>query len=171
MACLDAALEPKKEEKGTVGTKPGIIPGDVSLPRGVNERRPRSIDVTIVNPQSASICQEAAISQGYAARKGEATKYTKYAEELQKNNRRFTAFALESMGGFGAEARSFLWRVAAEAADRARRNKAEVFRDYAERISIQVVKGAARAAIRRGTMLLPRGAERLKIEGSKAEAA
>ncbi|KAJ9442903.1 hypothetical protein DIPPA_31097, partial [Diplonema papillatum] len=152
MACLDAALEPKKEEKGTVGTKPGIIPGDVSLPRGVNERRPRSIDVTIVNPQSASICQEAAISQGYAARKGEATKYTKYAEELQKNNRRFTAFALESMGGFGAEARSFLWRVAAEAADRARRNKAEVFRDYAERISIQVVKGAARAAIRRGTI-------------------
>ncbi|KAJ9463193.1 hypothetical protein DIPPA_30758 [Diplonema papillatum] len=137
LACSDAALNPIREEKHTLGTRPGLVPGDVSLPRGVNERRPRSVDVTIVNPMAPSVCKEAAKHPGYAARLGEAEKYCKYAKEMGRNNRTLTAFALESFGGFGAEARGFLRRVAGEAAKRARLDKAGVYRDYAERISIQ----------------------------------
>ncbi|KAJ9461710.1 Retrotransposable element SLACS 132 kDa protein [Diplonema papillatum] len=150
LACSDAALNPIREEKHTLGTRPGLVPGDVSLPRGVNERRPRSVDVTIVNPMAPSVCKEAAKHPGYAARLGEAEKYCKYAKEMGRNNRTLTAFALESFGGFGAEARGFLRRVAGEAAKRARLDKAGVYRDYAERISIQVVKAAARSVLRRG---------------------
>ncbi|KAJ9448856.1 hypothetical protein DIPPA_10056 [Diplonema papillatum] len=66
------------------------------------------------------------------------------------NDRRLTAFALESFGGLGAEARGFLLNVASLAAERTNHDEASTYRGYAERVSIKVVRGAAAAINRRG---------------------
>ncbi|KAJ9435292.1 hypothetical protein DIPPA_17887, partial [Diplonema papillatum] len=150
LACADAALDPRKEEKHTVSGSTARIPGDVSLPRGVNERRPRWVDVTVMNPQAASYRKGAAKTVGYTARVGEELKHRKYAEDTKDNDRRLTAFAMESFGGMGAEARGFLLNVASLVAERTNQDKASTYRGYAERVSIRVVRGAAAAINRRG---------------------
>ncbi|KAJ9435474.1 hypothetical protein DIPPA_12771 [Diplonema papillatum] len=103
-----------------------------------------------MNPQAASYRKGAAKTVGYTARVGEELKHRKYAEDTKDNDRRLTAFAMESFGGMGAEARGFLLNVASLVAERTNQDKASTYRGYAERVSIRVVRGAAAAINRRG---------------------
>ena len=84
----------------------------------------RWVDVTVRHPLAGSPAevQRAAKRAGEAARRGEREKHTRYPGD------RLTAFAVESYGRIGAEARQWLRKLAAELPDDVR--AAEMTRAY-----------------------------------------
>eukprot|EP01064_Diplonema_japonicum_P028695 TRINITY_DN4468_c0_g1_i1.p1 TRINITY_DN4468_c0_g1~~TRINITY_DN4468_c0_g1_i1.p1 ORF type:complete len:291 (+),score=75.27 TRINITY_DN4468_c0_g1_i1:38-910(+) len=85
-------------------------------------------------------------------------------EACKEAHKQFRPFAVETFGGLAGQAREFLKEVASEAAKRTRRHRVEVFNDMKAAVSAAVVKGVARAAIRKGKVLV----EKMELD-SEAE--
>ncbi len=109
--CREALLSPTTEERGLLREDVGNRPADIFIPdfngHGV------CIDVTVVS----SLKQDAQ-APGVNAAQAEDNKNQKYRDNCSKNGFHFIPFVIESLGGFGRQALTFLDKLAVMLAER-----------------------------------------------------
>ena len=136
--CRTAHLAPRIEEQSD-----NIRPGDVFLPRWAGIR-PAAIDVSVVNPLRAGAVAKSAQEQGATAAATAETKSKKYASYVATNNVSFIPFIMETYGGLGIEAISFVKRLATQVA-RHRGTEYKMEKKHLfQKLSLTLQRGVAR---------------------------
>lgn len=99
------------------------------------------VDGSVAHPGAPSHCSSAAFTRLHAAKTREARKISLYKSLAAKENCKFAPFVLESYGGFGVHAKSFMDEMVRQANDHGQPSVIR-FRDYAYRcLSICLLNG------------------------------
>ena len=117
-------------------------PGDVTLHNWVNGRTV-AVDVTVVSPVVNTVVRSAALKGGAAAAAAEARKDKHALEACRTQNIDFLPLALESFGGYGRRALSFIRQLAHFVAQRSGRTRSEETRYLFQSISVELQRGNA----------------------------
>ena len=104
--CSEAALSPTAENSW-LSPNGNLRPADVWLPTYQNGKGV-AIDVVITHPLQPLYLTKSVERWGVAAEAAEEEKKKKYTEDCRKEGFCFMPFAVESLGGLGKEAISFL---------------------------------------------------------------
>ena len=115
LACRSAALSPVLEAKG-LSESNRRRPGDIFIPNWAHGS-PAAVDVTLTCRLQSAIINRAAEEVGYACKLAEERKLDASVEPCQQSGFEFIPLALETSGGFGTSATSFLTVLAERCAD------------------------------------------------------
>ena len=125
-AAARALLAPREEAANTIHT--GERPADVLIPHWIGPKA-MCIDVSIVSPHGRSALGRTTTTAAEQAKKLKVSKYRAWCEML------FTPFILETTGGWGAQTKHIITRLARETADITRQDIPSAIRDFRDRIS------------------------------------
>ena len=146
-ACRSAGLSPVLEAKGLSATS-RRRPGDVFIPNW-KHGSPAAVDVTLTCPLQSTVINKAAEEVGYACKLAEERKFAASAELCQQSGLDFIPLALETSGGFGSCATSFLTVLAERCADNNMRDRVIEKRQLFQRINVAVHRSNANMILSR----------------------
>ena len=138
-ACRSAGLSPVLEAKG-LSESSRRRPGDIFIPNWAHGS-PAAVEVTLTCPLQSTLITRAAAEVGYACKLAEEPKLAASAELCQQSCFEFIPLALESRGGFGTSATSFLTVLAERCADNNLRDCVAEKLQLFQRINLAVHRG------------------------------
>ena len=148
-ACRSAGLSPVLEAKG-LSEPSRRRPGDIFFPNWAHGS-PAAVDVTLtcpLQPTQSTVSKRATEEVGYACKLAEERKFAAWAELCQQSGFDFIPLALETSGGFGPSATSFLTVLAERCADNLRDSAAEKHQLF-QRINVAVHRSNANMVLSR----------------------
>ena len=117
-------------------------PGDIFIPIWAHGS-PAAVDVTLTCPLQSTLINRAAEEVGYVCKLAEERKLAASAELCQQSGFEFIPLALETSGGFGTSATSFLTLLSERCADNNLRDRAAEKRQLFQRINVAVHRSNA----------------------------
>ena len=145
-ACRSASLSPVLE--ATLSESSRRRPGDIFIPNWAHGS-PAAVDVTLTCPLHSTLINRAAEEVGYACKLAEERKLAASAELCQQSGFEFLPLALETIGGFGTSATSFLTLLSERCADNNLRDRAAEKRQLFQRINVAVHRSNANMVLSR----------------------
>jgi hypothetical protein len=127
-------------------------PGDVFLDSD-EDGQPLALDVTVTSPLAATTLQHAAITAGSAAAAAERRKRAQNTADCQAVGIRFLPLAVETFGGWGADALRFFQTVAGRVADRTGQPRNSCFASLFQELAVRLQRGNAHMLLRRAPLL------------------
>ena len=143
-ACRSAGLSTVPESRG-LSESSRRRPGDIFIPNW----SPAALDVTLTCPLQSTLINRAAEEVGYACKLAEERKLAASTELCQQSGFEFIPLALETSGGFGTSATSFLTLLAERCADNNLRDRAAEKRQLFQRINVAVHRSNANMVLSR----------------------
>ena len=149
-ACRSAGLSPVLEAKGLSDTS-HRRPGDVFIPNW-KHGSPAAVDVTLTCPLQSTVINRAAEEVGYACKLAEERKFAASAQLCEQSGIDFIPLAMETSGGFGSRATSFLTVLAERCADNNMRDRIAEKRELFQRINVAIHRSNANMLLSRITV-------------------
>ena len=146
-ACRSAGLSPVLEAKG-LSESSRRRPGDIFIPNW-SHGSPAAVDVTLTCPLQSTFINRAAEEVGYACKLAEDRKLAASVKLCQQSGFEFIPLALETSGGFGTSATSFLTVLAEVCADNNLRDRAAEKLQLFQRINVTVHRSNAKMVLSR----------------------
>ena len=150
-AAASAALGPRREVP--VSGNSQSRPADVYIPNW-NRGRPAALDLTVISPLQRATLREAATAAGHALAIAKRRKLSHHLTECQRHGIDFLPLAVESLGGWEADAEKQIDEIARFQTIRASNPHAR--RHLWQRLGIVLQKGNAALLARRSPTQLSR---------------
>ena len=146
-ACRSAGLSPVLEAKG-LSESSRRRPGDIFIPNWAHGS-PAAVDVTVTCPLQSTLINRAAKEVGYACKLAEERKLPASVELCQQSGFEMVPLALETSGGFGTSAISFLTVLAERCADNNLRDRPAEKLHFFQRLNVAVHRSNANMVLSR----------------------
>ena len=136
--CTQAGLGPTREDRALI---PGneARPADLFLPRWT-AGRDTALDITVVNPLSATYVNQSAATPGYALVKAYERKIQRYGEACRAAGITFQPIPWDTLGGWGSSTSEEVKKMGIALARHTRGEDAEVIRHLIQRVSVTLMK-------------------------------
>ena len=136
--CTQAGLGPTREDRALI---PGneARPADIFLPRWT-AGKDTALDITVVNPLSATYVNQSAATPGHALTKAYERKWNRHGEACRAAGITFQPLPWDTLGGWGNSTTEEVKKMGSALARHTRGEEAEVIRHLIQRVSVTLMK-------------------------------